>query len=365
MARGAAGVAVRVADLPDRAPTGHWPPGRAGGTVSAMPRHAPAERPIPRGLPRREPATTRSGHPDVGAATATRADFLSRAALVDLQRLAGNAAVAAALTNPSVQRDDAESKGGTPPPSADAIDVVFVIQRPGDQYTKDLNAYVKSTLKGDVFVAVANLQEICEQASKLTAGGKKLRKIRFASHGQTVTGGVGMTPKGEKSWRYVKPDEVKAYTNSDECKALRSSLAKDAEVELWGCYVGRYENAGQTLADFWGAPLRASKAEMKIGAEDFLINGKTPAVRPSDVPKKAKKQFEDWLIGRYQLLRTTGEAPFLQTRAEQIAHMTEVFEKGGGKIRSRVVQEKGMSYVMRPGEKGEAELWEKFTPSKP
>jgi len=284
--------------------------------------------------------------------------------LVDLQRLAGNAAVTAVLADPSVQRDDADSKGGTPPPAADAIDVVFVIQRPGDQYTKDLNAYVKSTLKGDVFVAVANLQEICEQASKLTAGGKKLRKIRFASHGQTVTGGVGMTPKGEKSWRYVKPDEIKAYTNSDECKALRSSLAKDAEVELWGCYVGRYDDAGQTLADFWGAPLKASKAEMKIGAEDFLINGKKPAVHAADVPDKAKKDFEKWLLERYQVLRTTGEAPFLDTREKQIAHMTEVFEKGGGKIRSRVVQEKGMSYVLRPGEKGEAELWETFTPSK-
>ena len=83
------------------------------------------------------------------------------------------------------------------------------------------------------------------------------------------------------------------------------------------------------------------------------------------MPRKAKKKFEDWLVERYQVLRTTGEAPFLQTRAEQIAHMTDVFEKGGGKIRSRVVQEKGMSYVMRPGEKGEADLWESFTPSKP
>src|SRR4029077_1268809 len=148
----------------------------------AMPGHAPAERPIPRGPQSGGPAGSRSGHSDVVPATPTRTDVLSLAALVDLQRLAGNAAVASALEHPTVQRDDAESKGGTPPPSANSIDVVFVIQRPGDQYTKDLNDYVKSTLKGDVFVAVANLQEICEQASKLTAGGKKLRKIRFASH---------------------------------------------------------------------------------------------------------------------------------------------------------------------------------------
>ena len=329
-----------------------------------MPRHAPAERPIPRGPHRDSPAASRPGRGDPGPATAPRADVLSRSTIVDLQRLAGNAAVAAAIGQSWVQRDDAESKGGTPPPSPGTIDVVFVIQRPGDQYTKDLNAYVKSTLKGDVFVAVENLQEICEQASKLAAGGKKLRKIRFASHSQTVTGGIGMRPQNEKKWRYVRPDEIKAFTNSDECRALRSSLAKDAEVELWGCYVGSYEKAGETLADFWGAPLRATKAEMKIGGDEFLINGKTPAVRASDVPKKAKKQFEDWLIQRYQALRATGEAPFLDSREAQIAHMAEVLEKGGGKIRSRVVQEKGMSYVMRPGEKGESELWETFTPSK-
>src|SRR5262245_4637221 len=118
--------------------------------------------------------------------TAARSAALSRSLLIDLQRLAGNAAVAT-LTGPGVQRDDAESKGGAPPQSAGAIDVVFVIQRPNDQYTKDMNDYVQSTLKGDVFVPVANLQEMCAQATRLTSGGKRLRKIRVASHGQTVT----------------------------------------------------------------------------------------------------------------------------------------------------------------------------------
>src|SRR5262245_46225727 len=228
-----------------------------------MPRHAFADRPMTRGS---GPAAV-SSRPRGGSAS----EFAGPS-LLDLQRFAGNAAVTAALADDvAIQRDDADAKGGAPPPAPGVIDVVFVIQRPNDQFTKDLNDYVKSTLKGDVFVPVANLQEICEQASRLTAGGKKLRKIRFASHGQTVTGGVGMTPKGEKTWRYVKPDEIKAYTNSSECKALRSSLAKDADVELWGCYVGSYQDAGQTLADFWGAPLKATKAEMKIGAEEFAV----------------------------------------------------------------------------------------------
>src|SRR5262245_2079221 len=205
---------------------------------------------------------------------------------------------------------------------------------------------------------------MCAQAPKLTAAGQKLRKIRVASHGQTVTGGIGQYVEKEKRWRYVTPDEVKAFTNSDDCKAFRSALAKDASVELWGCYVGSYDSAGQTYADLFGAPLSATKAEMKIGADEFAVP-KGRAMKRDDVPKKFQKNFDDWLVQKYTLLRTTGEAPVLQTRDEQIAHMLQVLEKGGGKIRSRVVQEKGMSYVMRPGEKGEADLWETFTPAKP
>ena len=94
---------------------GHWRPSCAGGTVVAMPRHAPAERPIPRGLHGGEPTRSQGGHAEPGRATSTRADVLRLAALVDLQRLAGNAAVTAVLADPSVQRDDADSKGGTPP----------------------------------------------------------------------------------------------------------------------------------------------------------------------------------------------------------------------------------------------------------
>jgi hypothetical protein len=289
---------------------------------------------------------------------------LTPAMLVDLQRLAGNGAVATVVAGADVQRDDAESKGTANPPAAGTIDVVFVIQKPNDQFTKDMSAYVKSTLRSDVYVEVANVQEICEKAAALTAGGKKLRKIRFASHGQTVTGGVGMTPKGEKKWRYVQPDEVKAYMNSAECKGLHASLAKDAEVELWGCYVGASDKGGQSWADFWGAPMRSTKGEMKIGHDEFITDKGTIS-SSKNVPKARKKDFEKWLVERYNLLRATGEAPFLQTRDEQIAHMTAVFDAGGGKVRSRVVQEKGMSYVMRPGEKGEADLWESFTPSKP
>jgi hypothetical protein len=107
--------------------------------------------------------------------------------------------------------------------------------------------------------------------------------------------------------------------------------------------------------------MRSTKGEMKIGWEEFSSS----ITSSKKVPKKRKKQFEDWLVERYKLLRSTGEAPFLKTREEQVAHMTAVFDAGGGKVRSRVVQEKGMSYVMRPGEKGEADLWETFTPSKP
>ena len=34
------------------------------------------------------------------------------------------------------------------------------------------------------------------------------------SHGQTNIGGVGMTPAGEKTWRFVSPAEVSKFANT-------------------------------------------------------------------------------------------------------------------------------------------------------
>jgi hypothetical protein len=281
--------------------------------------------------------------------------------LLGLQRLAGNAAVTSLIAHPTVQRDD------TPPVNpqggAKSIDLIFIITKPNDRYTKDMTDYVKNTLKGQAYRVVTNIEDICAEASKLSAQGITLSKVRIVSHGQTVIGGVGMTPAKEKKWRFVKPEEVKAYMKSPECKGLRGAMAPNAEVEFWGCYLGGLPQAGEAWADLFGKKVRSTKGEMKVGGEDFIVEGQGAAKSSKAVPKNVRKFFRQWLLKQYKLLASTGEAPVLKTEDEQVAHMTALFDRSGGKIRSRVIQEKGATRVVRPGEADEVQMWETVDPT--
>ena len=279
-----------------------------------------------------------------------------------LQRLAGNAAVASLIVDPIVQRDETPA-GEAPKPAGGSITLTFIIGRPNDQFTKDMTEYVKTTLKGEQYREVANIEDICDEATKLAAQGVRLARVRIVSHGQTVQGGVGMTPRKEKKWRYVQPAEVKAYMASPECKGLRGAMAKDGQVEFWGCYLGGIPQAGEAWADLFGKPVSSTKGEMKIGKDEFMVSKTKAAASSKDVPKGAQKQFRKWLLDRYQMLRSTGEAPFLKTEDEQAAHMKDLFDRSGGKIRSRVVQEKGATRVRRPGESDELDIWETVHPN--
>ena len=76
---------------------------------------------------------------------------LHPANLLALQRGVGNAAVSAALAHATiVQRDDAKT---TPPGKAAPAtqDVIFILRKPGDEYTKGMAEYVRTTLKGQAF----------------------------------------------------------------------------------------------------------------------------------------------------------------------------------------------------------------------
>lgn len=283
--------------------------------------------------------------------------------LLGLQRLAGNSAVASLIGDATVQRDDKPSGQAPNPPAGKSIELIFIIRKPNDQFTKDMTDYVKTTLKGHEYREVANIEDICAEATKLAAQGITLSKVRIVGHGQTVQGGVGMTPAKEKKWRYVQPAEVKAYMSTPECKGLRGAMAKNAEVEFWGCYLGGLPQAGEAWADLFGKPVRSTKGEIKIGRDEFLISGKQAAKSVKDVPAGARKQFRKWLLDRYQMLRASGEAPFLKTEDEQVAHMTQLFDSSGGRIRSRVVQEKGSVRVRRPGEEDELDIWETVHPN--
>jgi hypothetical protein len=276
--------------------------------------------------------------------------------LLGLQHLVGNAAVASLIGGATVQRDDK--------PGGKSIEIIFIIRKPNDQFTKDMTDYVKTTLKSQEYREVANIEDICSEATKLASQGITLSKVRIVGHGQTVQGGVGMTPAKEKEWRFVKPAEVRAYMATPECKGLRTAMAKDADVEFWGCYLGGLPEAGAAWADLFGAPVSSTKGEVKIGRDDFVVKGKGAAKSSKDVPPGVRKHFRKWLLGQYNVLRSTGEAPFLKTEDEQVAHMTDLFDRSGGKIRTRAFQEKGATRMRRPGEADELEIWETVRPTK-
>ena len=62
------------------------------------------------------------------------------------------------------------------------------------------------------------------------------------------------------------------------------------------------------------------------------------------------------------MLRASGEAKALKTDDEKLDYMRDLFDRSGGVIRSRYVNETGAAAKYRPNEKGEADLWESTTP---
>jgi hypothetical protein len=289
---------------------------------------------------------------------------LDPANILELQRRVGNGAVSVALASAiAVQRDDAKT---TPPGKAQpgtTQDVIFILRKPGDEYTKGMAAYVRTTLKGQVFKEVANIEEIAAYASALSAKGIKLSAVRIIGHGQRSVGGVGMTPGAEKKWRYLSPDQVKAYMAKPEGKAIRDAMAPGAQVEFWGCYVGGIQQAGDAWAGLFNSSIRSTRGEMHIATETFRTSNGV-ARKVADVPKtkKVQEKFTAWLLAQYAVLSASGEAKALKTNDEKIDYMRELFDRSGGVIRSRYVNETGATAKYRPNEKGEADLWESTTP---
>ncbi len=272
--------------------------------------------------------------------------------LLLLQRHAGNKAVTALLEGNAVQRQPGPKQSGG------ATDVIFVIRRDKDKFIKDVKDYVGTTLSG-TFVEVDNIEDICKHVAGLQASGTKLKSIRIVSHGQTNIGGVGMTPAGEKTWRFVSPAEVDKFAKSPACQSMKTALAPGASVEFWGCNLGSVVGAGESWARLFNAPVRSTFGDMKIGTFSF------PGTKSSkDVPKdkKAQARFRTTLLGWYKTLSKTGEVPVLKTEDDQFAHMRKLYDASGGVIRSRVVTRKSDNAPFRPGDEKEDEMWHTADP---
>jgi hypothetical protein len=276
------------------------------------------------------------------------------AAILSLQRSLGNAATAALL-----QRDAHKATATASEPT----EVIFIVAKPGDQFTKDMTDYVKTTLKGHTYIPVANLEDICSYLSALAAKGGTVSKVAIVSHGQENLGGIGMTPKGEKKWRFVTPDEVTAYASRPECSGLKKAMAKGGHVEIWGCNIGGVPGATEAWSGLFDAPIRSTGAEMRVFTDTFTY-GKKTITSSAKVPKSKNPQasFRKFLLEKYQMLSTTGEIPALKTGDEQFAYMKDLFDRSGGVLRSRALTTHGSTTPNRPGSEKEMELWHEFTP---
>jgi hypothetical protein len=295
---------------------------------------------------------------------ATLQPGFTRAQLLNLQRQVGNAAVVAKVAQagmPAVQRDDTPTGGGT----GTGTEVVFVIRKKGDVYTAGMTKYAQTTLKGRIVREVANIDEMAIAAAEIANSGTKINKLSIVGHGQTNVGGVGMTPTGEKTWRFVRPDEVQKFVNGPAGKTLRSAMAKGAQVEFWGCYLGSVSDAGQAWADLLGAPVRSTKGEMRVSTDKFYLNsaGTKWATSSKKVPKGAQENFKKWLLNTYRTMAGTGEAPALKSNADQLAYMIDLFDKSNGELMTRVINQKGAKKYHRPGSEGELDLWDTTTPT--
>jgi hypothetical protein len=264
------------------------------------------------------------------------------------------------MSQPALQRDDTKQTSG-----AAGVEVVFVIRKKDDVYTKEMTKYAQTTLKGRIVREVANIDEMGAAAAGIANSGAKISKLAIVGHGQTNVGGVGMTPTGEKSWRYVRPDEVKKFINGPAGKTLRGAMATGAEVEFWGCYLGGVPGAGEAWADLLGASVRSSRGEMHVATERFFIGNKKWATSSTKVPKGAQGNFKTFLLKNYKVMVGTGEAPKLKSEQEKIDFMTKLFDSAGGELMTRVVTKKDSKTPHRLGSDVDLDLMETSTPTAP
>lgn len=298
-----------------------------------------------------------TGRPPAGAAP-----------LLRLQRGMGNRAVAALIARaPSgatpasgavprlLQRDSDK------PPAKSPRVVAFIIRKKDDGYIQDMRDYLATTRKGLEVYEVDNLDDIAVKAKELSAQGGKFDKVLVISHGQRDIGGLGMKrPNGQ--WEFVPPSDIKQWAQTAHGADLQGAMAPGAEVQVLGCYLGRYHEAGEAIAGAFGATSRASKGQEMIKTADFVANGKRIS-KAADVPKGEQARFRTWLLDTYASLRDAGEAPSLSDDAAKLAYMTELFDRSKGKIRSLYVEDPNTKQKLAAGSKDAKDLEDTETAS--
>jgi Domain of unknown function (DUF4157) len=300
---------------------------------------------------------------------------------------AGPISVNQRAAQPVIQRQKTVPGGGATPGTGEGVDLIFIIRAPDDQYTNDVTAYVKTVLQGQAYAEVDNLDDIVDYLSRLkpkinivdvVEPAIKVRRIRIVAHGST-TGGIKMTPRGEKARRWVTPDEIsKQAQNPLYQQTMAQVMSPGAEIEFWGCNVGAVPKTGEAVSSFFQSSFSAIGDTFKTGfdefyrrpdkgeAGEFIADLGVKAVRVTNTAevdsrnKALKNSFRAWLLARYAEFVANGDILPIKDVADQVTYMRDLFNRAGGKLRYIKVDRKSDHKNIRPGDQPNwIKLWHK------
>lgn len=258
-------------------------------------------------------------------------------------------------------------------PQPEGLVLNIVVRAPDDAYTNDVVDYMQNTLQQQV-IAVDNLEEARAKVQELAkAGNSKVAKVRLVAHGSD-TGGIKMTPKGEKGRRFVSAQELeKMAADKQVAQGGASAMAEGATVEFWGCNIARTESSTQSLGKIMGADVKALGGTLATKHDEFVRRadhgevgdkrGLIATVSSSEIDFRVKegdkglgKSFDAWLMKQAAVLEANGDLPPQKDKAVRLAEMKQLFDRSSGKIKTAVVRQ-GNSGIEQRDKKAWAAQW--------
>ena len=262
---------------------------------------------------------------------------------------------------PVIQRDEPPKGTGE-----EGRALTVVIRAPDDKYTQNVTDYVRNTLNDKNIIEVDNLQEVFPYLEKIKKSkGPKLKKIRLIAHGSTI-GGIKMKLPGKGKREFVNPAELEKMAQDQNLQTIAAgAMEGDATVEFYGCYVGGEPTTEAAISTMFQSEFRSPDEALHTEEATFVWNRKTvtssAAVdEAAKKDKKAKTQFEDWLLKQHKQLVAAGDIPDAGTKADKIAAMRDLFDRSKGRIKQLIIEKRGGEKV-RPSQKGPwASEWRKW-----
>ncbi len=261
----------------------------------------------------------------------------------------------------ALQRDDAADKK-----SDEGQVLTVVIRAPDDKYTQNVTDYVRNTLNDKNIIEVDNLQEIFPYLEKIkNAKGPKLKKIRLIAHGSTI-GGIKMKMPGKKDREFINPSELEKMAQDKNLQAIAAgAMDTDSTVEFLGCYVGGSETTEASLSTMFQSEFRSPDEALHTEDLTYVWNKKTVTStdtidKAAEKDKKAKPQFENWLLKQHQRLVAAGDLPDVGSKDDKIAAMRDLFNRSHGYIKQLIIEKKSGEKVRPTQGQAWSSEWRKW-----